>query len=101
MLISYVILCLVRQPSAADAIIVSGLVICQMWKAWLDHNKLPDIRAEVAADLERKETALIQIKQDLESALISRDAVLRDLESKINSINFQQRTKAEVKNIRF
>lgn len=50
---------------------------------YFDHNEIPDIRAEVA------------------EAFANRDEVLKSLENKVNSVNYQNQVKRDVSDIRF
>jgi len=83
LLVSYIVLCHFRQPQISDAIIILVLGSLLGLRMYFDHNELPDIRAEVA------------------EAFANRDEVLKTLENKVNSVNYQNQVKRDVSDIRF
>ena len=83
LLVSYIVLCHFRQPQISDSLIIFVLGALLGFRMYLDKIEVPDIRKEV------------------HDAFVARDEVIKNLESKINSVNYQNDVKRNIGEIRF
>jgi hypothetical protein len=65
LILTYISLLTIRQPNIADAIVAIGLCALAGFKLYLDSNKAPDMKAEVQAELQKRDEELHALKSQL------------------------------------